>query len=281
MDFKHEIITSNKDISVKFQYSEDTGSIVSKHWHRSLEIIYLLSGTLEVNINGLNYSLSENDLILINPLEIHSTVCTTGNTALLLQIPYEFCNTYIPDIYTIKFICTPNIKEAEKILYLNDLKATLFDFYTTYNKKEYGYILKINSLLFNLLFILLNKFSIKDKKFDIKKTDKYINRLDLAIDYIKKHYAEQITLDSISQMLYLNPEYFSRFFKKYMGISFLKYVNLIRLEHAYIEILNTDNTISEIAGHNGFRNHKFFIKLFKANYSCSPSEKRRQNKKTK
>lgn len=128
---------------------------------------------------------------------------------------------------------------------------------------------------------MLNKFSIKDKKFDIKKTDKYINRLDLTIDYIKKHYAEQITLDSISQMLYLNPEYFSRFFKKYMGISFLKYVNLIRLEHAYIEILNTDNTISEISGHNGFRNHKFFIKLFKANYNCSPSEKRRQNKKTK
>lgn len=39
MDFKHEIITSNKDISVKFQYSEDTGSIVSKHWHRSLEYL--------------------------------------------------------------------------------------------------------------------------------------------------------------------------------------------------------------------------------------------------
>lgn len=276
MDFEHEMVNINQDISVKFQYSVDKGSTISKHWHRSLEIIYLMTGSLEININGVDYILKENDLIVINPLEIHSTTCKYGNTAVVLQIPYQFCENYIDDISTTKFICTPNT--TEKTAYLNQLKEILFSFFEVYNKKQQGYKLKINSLIFNLLFILVSEFSKKDKKFDNKKSDKYLNRLALVINYVKQHYSEHITLESVANELYLNPEYFSRFFKKYMGVTFLKYLNIIRLEHAYIDLVNTDNTISQIIEHNGFTNDKMFIKLFKDKYGCSPNEKRKQLK---
>jgi len=276
MDFEHEIISSNQDISVKFQYVDDTGSMISKHWHRSLEIIYIMSGSLELNINGVDYNLSENDLIVINPLEIHSTTCKYGNTAVVLQIPYQFCENYIDDIATTKFICNP--ATTEKTSYLNQLKETLCNFFETYNKKGSGYKLQINGLIFNLLFILVSEFSKKDKKFDNKKSDKYLDRLALVINYVKKHYSENITLESAASELYLNPEYFSRFFKKYMGTTFLKYLNTVRLEQAYIDLANTDNTISQIMEKNGFSNDKMFIKLFKDEYGCSPNEKRKQLK---
>jgi AraC-like DNA-binding protein len=276
MDFEHEIISINHDISVKFQYFNDTGSMISKHWHHSLEIIYLMSGSLELNINGVDYNLIENDLVVINPLEIHSTTCKYGNTAVVLQIPYQFCENYIDDISTTKFICNPTI--TEKIHYLSQLKKILFDFFEVYNKKGAGYKLQINGLIFNLLFILVSEFSKKDKKFDNKKSDKYLDRLALVINYVKKHYSENITLESAASELYLNPEYFSRFFKKYMGTTFLKYLNTVRLEQAYIDIVNTDNTITQIMEKNGFSNDKMFIKLFKEKYGCSPNEKRRQLK---
>lgn len=63
-----------------------------------------------------------------------------------------------------------------------------------------------------------------------------------------------------------------------MGITFLKYLNSIRLEHAYIELVNTDHNISEIIERNGFKNYKMFTKLFKDEYDCSPNEKRKQIK---
>lgn len=276
MDFEHEIISNNQDISFKFQYINDTGSMVSKHWHRSLEIIYLISGKLEVTVNGVDYTLSENQLIVINPLEIHSTKCKCGNTAVVLQIPYNFCENYIDDMVKTKFICTPNAKE--KISYLNQLKEILFSLFEVYNQKEQGYKLQINSLIFNLLFILVSEFSRQDKNFAYKKSDKYLGRLALVIDYVKSHYSENITLESAASELYLNPEYFSRFFKKYMGITFFKYLNTIRLEQAYIDIVNTDNTISQIIEKNGFSNDKMFIKLFREKYGCSPNEKRKQLK---
>lgn len=276
MDFEHEIISSNQDISVKFQYINDTGSIISKHWHRSLEIVYLMSGSLELNINGVDYNLSENDLIVINPLEIHSTTCKYGNTAVVLQIPYQFCENYIDNMATTKFICNSTI--TEKNIYLNKLKEILVNFFEIYNKKELGYKLEINGLIFNLLFILVSKFSKHDKKFDNQKSDKYLSRLTLVIDYVKKHYSENITLESAASEIYLNPEYFSRFFKKYMGTTFLKYLNTVRLENAYIDVVNSDNTITQIMEKNGFTNDKMFVKLFKDEYGCSPNEKRKQLK---
>lgn len=276
MDFEHEMININQDINVKFYYYDDKGSIISKHWHRSLEIIYLITGSLEVNINGVDYNLNENDLIVINPLEVHSTLCKYGNTAVVLQIPYQFCENYIDDMSTTKFICNPTT--TEKILSLTNLKEILFNFLMIYNKKELGYKLQINSLIFNLLFILVNEFGKKDKKFDNTKSDKYLDRLALVINYVKNHYSEHITLESAARELYLNSEYFSRFFKKYMGTTFIKYLNTIRLEHAYIELVNTDNNISQIIERNGFTNDKMFMKLFKDKYGCSPNEKRKQIK---
>ncbi len=281
MDYKHEKIDINHDINAKFNYFSDNGSIISKHWHRSLELIYIMTGSLEVNVNGIDYSMHENDLIVINSLTIHSTICKYKNTAVVLQIPYAFCENYIDDMSTTRFMCTPDISDNEILIYINELKIILLEFYHTYEKKELGYILKVNSLIFKLLFILVNKLSEKDKKFDIKQSDKYLNRLSIIIDYVKNHYREHITLESASNELYLNSEYFSRFFKKYMGITFFKYLNTIRLEHAYIDIVNTDNNISQIIDNNGFTNYKMFIKLFKDAYSCTPFEKRKQIKSKK
>lgn len=278
MDYQHEKIDINNDINVKFMYSNDKGSVISKHWHRSLEIIYIMTGSLEVNINGIDYYLCKNDLIVVNPLVIHSTICKYRNTAVVLQIPYQFCENYIDDMSTTRFMCTPDISDNEQIIYINELKNLLSEFYNTYRKKELGYKLKINSLIFNLLFILLNKLSDRDTNFHKKQSDKYLTRLSFIIEYVKKHYKEHITLESVAKELYLNSEYFSRFFKKYMGITFLKYLNTIRLEYAYIDLVNTDNNISQIIDNNGFTNNKMFVKLFKETYGCTPHEKRKQIK---
>ena len=63
-----------------------------------------------------------------------------------------------------------------------------------------------------------------------------------------------------------------------MGTTFIKYLNNIRLEQVYMELVNTDCNIDEIITKNGFTNYKTFIKLFKQEYGCSPDKKRRQIK---
>lgn len=275
MEFKHELVKSNEDISSKFHNMLIAPLVVPKHWHNNLEIIYILDGNLEVEINNSMYLIEENQLIVISPRDIHSTAHKQSNTGILLQIPYEFLEDTIADINNIHFQCNPCIENDKNLLFMEKIKSLLESFSEIYENKPLGYKLKINSLIFDLLFILVNKFSTTLPKFSIKKTVRYLDRLDLITKYVEKHYTECVSLDTISAQARLNPEYFSRFFKKYMGITFLKYLNSIRLEHFYTDLTNTDSSISELIEKNGFVNYKMFMKLFKDTYGFTPSEIRR------
>lgn len=275
MDFKHELVKPNEDIKVMFAHMHDTARIVPKHWHNHMEIIYILDGYLEVDINNSSYLIGEDQLIVISPKDIHSTAHKNSNTAFLLQIPYEFLENNINDLENIHFECNPYIKNKQNISYENDIKTLMKAFAKIYEEKPLGYKLKINGLIYDLLFILVNKFSTSIPKLDMKKTVRYLDRLEEIIKYVEKHYMECISLDHISAQAGLNPEYFTRFFKKYMGTTFLKYLNSVRLEHFYTDLINTDLSISELIERNGFTNYKMFMKFFKDTYGNTPSETRK------
>ncbi len=167
------------------------------------------------------------------------------------------------------------MKDSEEIAFQNNIKLLLRTFSDIYRDKPLGYKLKINGLIFELLFILVNKFSTSLSELRIQKTDRYLERLESITKFVKKHYNEDISLDDISAQAGLNPEYFSRFFKKYMGTTFLKYLNSVRLHHFYTDLTNSDCSISELIEKNGFTNYKMFMKLFKDTYVYTPSEIRK------
>ena len=58
-------------------------------------------------------------------------------------------------------------------------------------------------------------------------------------------------------------------------MTFLEYVNSVRLQHFYEDLLNTDYTVTELLTRNGFTNYKLFLRLFKQTYGCTPMQKRR------
>lgn len=275
MEFKHETIMPNEDINVMFLNNVDTTTVIPKHWHNHIEIIYILDGHLDIEINNSLFQLEKDQLIVISPREIHSTSTKTGNKAILLQIPYDILETNLPDVKNLHFECNPYMKDSEEINEQNNIKNILKIFSQIYKEKPLGYKLKLNSLTFDLLFILVNKFSISLSQLKVKKTDRYLDRLELIIKYVKKHYMEDISLDDISSEAGLNPEYFSRFFKKYMGTTFLKYLNSIRLQHFYTDLTNSDCSITKLIEKNGFTNYKMFMKLFKDIYVYTPSEIRK------
>ena len=98
------------------------------------------------------------------------------------------------------------------------------------------------------------------------------------MNYVKSHYMQPISLEDAAQILSLNPEYFCRYFKKYMGMTFLEYVNSIRLYHIHQDLLNTNYSVSELMDRHGFTNYKLFSKMFRNTYGCPPGMFRRQQK---
>ena len=104
-----------------------------------------------------------------------------------------------------------------------------------------------------------------------------LTRIREVITYVDENFRNPISLQDIADHMGLGKEYFCRFFKKNMEMSFLQYVNEVRVSHIYQDLIRTDTPISELAEENGFTNQKLFNRTFKKIYGCTPSAVRRTN----
>lgn len=126
---------------------------------------------------------------------------------------------------------------------------------------EFNY-LKTNSILYEILYILLTHFKIEYSKNTTIKSQKYMNRFKRILEYANANYKEDLSLEIISDQYGLSREHLSRTFKKYIGITFSEYLDNVRLYNAYRDLLNSDYSITEIAFNNGYPNVASFINKF-------------------
>lgn len=286
MDFKHEIIKFNDDIPIKLYNGksliEDNipkhTTMISKHWHSNIEIFYVFTGKVSLWVNSEKYELCNDNLIVININEIHSARNMENGNGVLLQIPYEFVKSYYPNIDRISFTCNSIVETNNSEKYYK-LKNLLKEIDNIYNEGKEGYILKSYSLLFDILFELVTNFSISKPDKESIKSKKNLDRLTEIVEYIKENKKAELSLDMVAEKVNLTPQYLSKYFQKYMGISYIKYVNSLRFESAYKELVNTDLSITHIAIENGFPEAKAFNKIFKKVYGVNPREYRKNLKR--
>jgi two-component system, response regulator YesN len=97
--------------------------------------------------------------------------------------------------------------------------------------------------------------------------------LEKAKDYIKNNYGNnELSIQKLADHLHISPSYLSMIFKKYAGVTFLKYLVNIRLEAAKELLGNTDLKTSEIAEEIGYPEINYFSYFFKKNFGMSPRE---------
>ncbi|WP_018752017.1 response regulator [Paenibacillus sanguinis] len=91
-------------------------------------------------------------------------------------------------------------------------------------------------------------------------------------DYIQKHYAENITLEKISGLIYMNSSYFSTFFKKHTGENYKQYLTEVRMKHARRLLLHSELMIYEVAEQVGYGNARLFSEMFRKHVGQTPQE---------
>lgn len=107
-----------------------------------------------------------------------------------------------------------------------------------------------------------------------KKEDIHNYTIKRAINYIREHYAEGISLEQTAESLDITPEYLSTLFNKEMEINFSAFVTEFRISHAKRLLKGTDMKIYEIADAVGYHDSKYFMRVFKEIQGVSPKEYR-------
>ncbi len=93
--------------------------------------------------------------------------------------------------------------------------------------------------------------------------------------YLNEHYAEDISLQGIAEMFYVNASYLSQLFKKETNCTFSQYMIKLRMEKAKKMIEQGNAKIWEVAIHVGYNSVSYFIQNFRKIYRITPEQLRK------
>lgn len=279
----YETIEGTEDFPFMYRIEVVDGIYTPNHWHESLEIIYIDYGHLRVEIENRSVDLYGNDYIIINSGDIHNSTFIGTTRHCLLQLPPAFLNTIIQDYSNIRFEnpILPGYGTSAGIRgneISDQIRSNLSLMSKIYSQKAEGYKSAFLSLLYDTLFILETATKTRVSKGSKTKSEKNKEILSTVATYVSQHYKDTIRLSDVARMVGLQQEYFCRFFKKFMGISFMNYVNEVRFSHVYTDLISTDYSIQDILESHGFTNYKLFMRMFRERYNCTPAAKRRETR---
>jgi AraC family transcriptional regulator len=104
----------------------------------------------------------------------------------------------------------------------------------------------------------------------------HLGTIERAVEYLREHFSENISLNQLAQHCYVSPFHFSRLFKTVIGIPPHKYLLGIRMQHAKFLLSGSSKSVTEIAFESGFQSIEHFATGYKQQFKISPSQQRKQ-----
>lgn len=249
---------------------ESPTRFISKHWHKGGELIYCEQGCYKVWLEGNYYELKPGDCLFIEPYKVHEVKQIENSCLYVLQIS-DYYLKYVHIRNNIGVNCNSLLLPNKDYSIIQKVLPLMMNHIRS--NDEYGY-LKLNSLLYDLMYHLAKNFSYHINEEEFLKSQKHFDMISDILSYIKNHAYDTILQQEVSEYFGYNPQYFARFFKKNLGITFFEYVNNLKVERARRNLIKSDLTILSISEEVGFSSPKSLNRAFKRVYDMTPSRYR-------
>lgn len=247
------------------------------HWHPEVELVIVKEGATRVYVLGQTLDLFPGQCIFINSNVLHRFTQIGPVDCHIINFVFkpefiggkkdsQIYQNYIRplcDHATIRTIQlrqdTPIEKEAIKIMH---------DAFITFTKADFGYELLVRNQLSQLWFQLFNYVSANDQSSSTSSI--YDDRLESIIKFIHKHISKKLTVKLIGQAALISESECYRLFKSKLNLTPMAYVLQHRLQLAATMLMETQDSIVNIAMEVGFTSPSYFSKQFKIQYSITP-----------
>lgn len=248
------------------------------HFHPFTEIFFITNGQGTFLLDDKVVKVNKWDLIIINPNCLHTeksslsdvpleyVVLGVDNLLLNFPEPYSLIDT---DRQNRQYIIKNCFRDKDIILdYFDRLILEI-------EHKAFNYELACKSML--ILFITHIIRNTTSSLF-IEEPQEKINLECMKIkNYIDAHYSQNITLDFLSDLSYMNKFHLVHTFTKEIGVSPINYVITRRIQEAKNLLATTNYSIRDIASIVGFSNSSYFSQMFKKVSGISPKRYRIEN----
>lgn len=279
----HEQITfENPFISLRiFQASSDNDGGSKWHYHKELEILCILEGRLDVNVEESQYCLTGGDVIIIGAKELHKDrrYQAYGLKYIVLQFDIEqfvenstlnyFRSISEPGfaLHKLNYIFQEHPSVARQAL------ESVQEILQEVQDKREGYEMAASLQVKSIMLALLRN----DTRQLIRMKERGdMTRLKPVLDYVEENLENRIQVEEVCRIANVSYYYFVKYFKKVMGMSFLEYVNFKKIKKAERMLLTQDVSVTQVADSIGMPNMAHFYKVFKKYNQCSPNEYRKK-----
>ncbi len=142
------------------------------------------------------------------------------------------------------------------------------------SKYSIGYVDEIRriSQFYDLQNWCINKAVDITNHIKAEKENKVSTVIGEAMTYIDDHYNKDLRLKDVAEAVAISPQYFSKIFKKELGVNFIDYLTKVRIEHAKVMLKEKSLSIKEICYQIGYNDPNYFSRLFKKVEGVSPTE---------
>jgi|LSQX01.3.fsa_nt_gb xylan 1,4-beta-xylosidase len=258
-------VSFEDEVPVKYYLSsiEDTWA----HWHKEIEIIFLLSGELQITVDDTKHELKADDIILINSNQIHSIKGNNDLTYVLHIIPEVISRIHGSDELHHFNLNTIGVSLERKSF--DSIKYILAKIGIELTKRKEGYQFFLWSYVYELLGHIFRQCPYEVVKNGSKSED--LVKISSIINYITDNHTKSLSISNIAEALNMSDLTLSKFFKEKTGLSILFYIQIVRIDHAKL-LLKSDASIIDIAQECGFYSLPTFYRAFKKVTGLSPNE---------
>lgn len=234
------------------------------HFHEYYVVGFIEGGKRHLCCKNQEYDLTEGDLVLFNPRDNHYCAPINGEV-----LDYQAVNIKVETMRRAALEITgrdylPHF--TQNVVYQSDITTSLRSLYEAILKHR-PKIEKEEAFYF-LLEQILKEYT---TDFDESRPEKPDDTIQRLCTYMETHYADNISLDDLSDMAGLSKYYLLRFFTKQIGVSPYRYLQTIRIQEAK-KLLEKGIAPVEAAGRTGFADQSHFSNFFKEFIGLTPRQ---------
>lgn len=253
------------------------------HSHDYLELVYIVDGTAEHIINGTKMTVKKGDYFILDYNTVHKYTIFDSSKITLINCMFlpSFADKLLLNCRSVETLFNHYMMHINsKTLRQPPYDTVFFDddgsiykiiasMLEEFNQKQVGYLEIIRCNLIELLIRFTRKVYLSQTSLTFS---------DITSDIIKtieSEYMNELSLSSICKKYNYSLPYISKKFKSEVGISFVSYLQKVRIDEGCKLLLDTDKKIIDIANMIGYGDIKFFNSIFKKQLKTTPREFRK------
>ncbi|MGG6312374.1 AraC family transcriptional regulator [Paenibacillus macerans] len=256
---------------------EESQAEFSWHYHKEIEVVMVMQGVHEIRTVKRSYMLSTGDVAIVGSSQLHYGRKKGSGEMKCFVLHFDlepyfdpammcyyrhFSEIHHPlDELNELFTENPELK-VQVAWIVGELRREM-------QERSKGYEIAASMYIKRLLLVLLRA----DRRGILEPAGwGDTHTLKQVIDYIDLNLARRISMEEVSRLAGMSYSYFSKFFKRATGHSYIDYINLRRLRKVERMLVTSDLNVAVLAEQAGFMNLSHFYKLFKRQNGCTPNE---------